>query len=154
MHLLLMFFDFPDLLEAFTTKLAGQLFFVDFPLLPVMDVLDVSCDVVAIQELFLANVAGIVSFAGVRFHVPLHFRLGMSSEPANGTDHILLLFVHKQVLAESRVSGIALSTNWTDVVPFLQMNGVHVLPKLSFLDVSHFAHITLMINPLPVDFLV
>lgn len=104
MYLLLMFLDLPYLLEPFATKLAGQLFFVDFPLLAVVNVLDVGCDVVTVQELFPANVAGIVPFTGVRFHVSLHFRLGMSSEPADGTDHILLLLMHKQVLAEGRVA--------------------------------------------------
>lgn len=40
------------------------------------------------------------------------------------------------------------------MVPFLQMDGIHVLPQLSFLDVPHLTHITLMVNSFSVNLLV
>lgn len=90
-----MFLHFPDFLETFATKLAGQLFFVDLSLFPIVNVLDVCSNVVTIQESLPTNIAGIIPFAGVALHMAFQFRLGMSSESANGTHDIFLLFMHE-----------------------------------------------------------
>lgn len=55
-----MFSDLPNLLESFAAVLASQLFLVDFSLLAVVNVLDVCSHVVAVEEPFSANAAGIV----------------------------------------------------------------------------------------------
>lgn len=61
------FFHLPDLLESLTTELAGELFLVDFTFLSVVDVFDVSCNIVTVKESLVAYFAGIISLSSVRF---------------------------------------------------------------------------------------
>lgn len=57
----------PNFLEAFPAELTCQFLFVYFALLAIVDMLDVSGDVVAVEEALSANIAGVVSFSRVRF---------------------------------------------------------------------------------------
>lgn len=79
-------FHLPNLLKLFPTELARQLLFVDFPFLSIVNMFYVGRNVVAVQEKLSAYLAGIVSFACMRFHVTLHFRLRVTS--ANERNHL------------------------------------------------------------------
>lgn len=65
MHLLHMFFHLPDLLEFLAAELTSQFFLVNLSLFPVMNVLYMSCYVVAVQKALAANFTRIVSLACV-----------------------------------------------------------------------------------------
>lgn len=56
MNLLHVLLHLPDLLESFATKLAGELLLVDFTLLTIVNMLNVRCDVVAVEEALAANI--------------------------------------------------------------------------------------------------
>lgn len=56
MNLLHVLLHFPDFLESFPTKLAGELLLIDFALLTIVNVLHMRCDVVAVEEALAANI--------------------------------------------------------------------------------------------------
>lgn len=62
-----MFFHLPNLLETFSAKLARQLFLVNFTLLSVVNMFDMSSDVVRVEEALSAYFTRIVAFSSMRF---------------------------------------------------------------------------------------
>lgn len=61
-HMLLYF---PNLLEFFSTELAGELLFVNLPFLAVVNMFYMSCDIVTVEEPFSTDFTPVVTFAGM-----------------------------------------------------------------------------------------
>lgn len=49
----------------------------------IVHISDMSDHIVAVEEFFVANRTLVISLAGVGFHVPSEFRLGVESEATN-----------------------------------------------------------------------
>lgn len=74
-----MFFDFPNFLKLFSAKFTFKFLFVNFPFFTIVNMSNVSGNVVAVQEFFTTYIAFIIPLPRVRFlqRKPLELKYGI-----------------------------------------------------------------------------